>query len=357
MADGHTTLTVTYQILTNTASPFAISFYTSTDTLYDGGDSLLSSVAINAPADLAVGTHTLTYTLGVDADLVTDANESNGDYHLLAVADVAGSVDETDDDPHNEDNTAVFHGAYNYPGATRVFVHGTAAADTVFAGSSNLSLNGATFSYPAAVGLRIRVHAGADVVSSSFLGPVAIFGGDGNDRLSGGSRPDYIDGGADDDTLRGGNSPDTLLGGLGNDLLIGDKGNDLLDGGVGNDAAAFIGNMTVNASLITGIATGLGTDTLQNIENLIGSNSRTGDVLVGNDGDNILNGGNGPDTLNGGLGADTLLGGGGNDLMTAGGGCGGDGLTDFVDGGTGVDTAEDILNDPDTVIGVENVNC
>jgi hypothetical protein len=45
MADGHTTLTVTYQILTNTVSPFAISFYTSTDTLYDGGVSLLSSVS------------------------------------------------------------------------------------------------------------------------------------------------------------------------------------------------------------------------------------------------------------------------------------------------------------------------
>ena len=65
------------------------------------------------------------------------------------------------------------------------------------------------------------------------------------------------------------------------------------------------------------------------IENLTGSNSRTGDVLIGDDGDNILDGG-GNDTLDGGLGTDTLLGGGGNDMLIAGGGCGGDGSADVV---------------------------
>jgi Ca2+-binding RTX toxin-like protein len=295
--------------------------------------------------------------LGPDIDLVSDANETNSDYYLLAVADVAGAVDEVDADPYNEDNTAAFHGAYNYPGATNVFVHGTDSADTVFAGSNNLSFNGTGYYYGSAVGMRIRVHAEADTVSSNFNGPVALFGGSGNDQLSGGSKPDYIDGGEGDDLLRGKASPDTLLGGPGNDTLVGDQGNDLLDGGADNDTAAFPGNKAVNANLSTGIATGIGTDTMQNIENLTGSNSRNGDILVGDDGDNILDGGNGNDTLDGGLGADTLLGGGGDDSLTAGGDCGGDGSADVLDGGAGTDTATGVLNDPDVVIGVENVNC
>jgi Ca2+-binding RTX toxin-like protein len=230
-ADGYTTLTLTYEVLTSTVSPFAVDFYTSTDSLYDGGDSLLSTAVVNNPADLTVGVHVVTFDLGVDADLVSDANESNNDYFVLAVADVTDVVAEEDSDPHNEDNTAVFHGAYKYSGATNVFVHGTAAADTVFAGSNNLSLNGTGYLYGSAIGLRIRVHAENDVVSSNFNGPVALFGGPGNDQLSGGSKPDYIDGGEGDDTLRGNASPDPLLGGPGNDLLIGGRGDGWLNGG------------------------------------------------------------------------------------------------------------------------------
>jgi streptogramin lyase len=356
-ADGHTTLTVTYEISGTAVSPFALDFYTSTDALYDAGDTPLSSVAVNAPADLTVGLHVLTFTLGADINLVSDANESDNDYYLLAVADVTDTVTETDAGPHNEDNTAVFHGAYIYPGPTNVFVHGTDSADTVFAGSNTLSLNGTGYYYGTAIGMRIRVHAGDDVVNSNFNGPVALFGGPGSDLLSGGNKPDYIDGGEGDDTLRGNASPDILQGGPGNDLLMGDNGNDLLDGGADNDTAAFPGSTAVNANLATGLATGLGTDTLENIENLTGSNSRTGDVLIGDAGDNILDGGNGNDILDGGLGADTLLGGGGNDSLTAGGGCSGDGAVDTVNGGAGVDTAVGVLNDPDAVIDVENLNC
>ncbi|MEO1520617.1 MAG: lysophospholipase, partial [Cyanobacteria bacterium J06633_2] len=58
---------------------------------------------------------------------------------------------------------------------------------------------------------------------------------------------------------------------------------------------------------------GSGTDTLSNIDNLVGS--FYDDTLVGNSSDNILNGGEGNDILRGGLGNDTLAGGLGNDTF------------------------------------------
>jgi Ca2+-binding RTX toxin-like protein len=123
------------------------------------------------------------------------------------------------------------------------------------------------------------------------------------------------------------------------------------------DTADFAGQTAVNANLVTGVATGLGTDSLVEIENLSGSDSHIGDTLVGNNKANVLDGRNGPDRLRGGAGADTLLGGKGDDILVAGGGCGGDGAADIVDGGLGTDTALDVLADPDTVIGVETINC
>jgi hypothetical protein len=351
-ADGYSTVNVSYEINAGPAGgfPFAIQFYRSTDPVFDAGDSLLSSVAIDSPADLADGNHALALTLGVDVELVSDADESDNDYYLLAVAETGFVLPDGD-------NTAVFSGAYQYPGATNVFVHGTEAADTVFAGSNNLALNGDGYFYGEAIGLRVRVHKGDDVVSSNFTGPVALLGGPGNDLLSGGNWPDYIDGGEGDNTLRGRGGSDVLLGGPGNDLLIGGNGNDALKGGAGNDTAAFPGLTAVNANLSTGIATGLGTDTVADVENLTGSDSRVGDVLIGNNGPNILDGGNGPDVLDGRLGLDTLLGGGGNDKLTAGGGCGGDGKVDVVDGGAGFDTAVEVINDVDTLIDVESKLC
>ncbi|MFZ1463808.1 MAG: hypothetical protein WAV60_07130, partial [Anaerolineae bacterium] len=61
--------------------------------------------------------------------------------------------------------------------------------------------------------------------------------------------------------------------------------------------------------------------------------------------------------LNGGTGADTLLGDAGNDILYAGGGCGGDGALDTVKGGSGTDTAYDVLSDPDAINTVESVVC
>jgi serralysin len=103
---------------------------------------------------------------------------------------------------------------------------------------------------------------------------------------------------------------DNLSGGAGSDILDGGAGNDTLDGGTGIDFASYsavapsAGGIT--ATLANGSATindrQGGTDTLVNIEGLIGTNSN--DTLTGGAGDQWFRGQGGNDTLNGGAGSD-----------------------------------------------------
>ena len=101
-------------------------------------------------------------------------------------------------------------------------------------------------------------------------------------------------------TLDGGAGNDLLRGDFGNDVLIGGLGNDTLEGGTGIDTASYAGasgTVQVNlepfsvppgdydglpaVELPGGTAIGAaGTDTLVDIENLIGSAFT--DLLVGN---------------------------------------------------------------------------
>jgi len=132
-------------------------------------------------------------------------------------------------------------------------------------------------------------------------------------------------------------------------MAMGGLGDDTIDGGAGNDWANYnnfyLGNTTINAidaNLITGLATGEGSDTLIGIENIEGSESH--DVLTGNAQPNWLRGNGGRDTLMGGAGNDTLDGGWdteadslqageGDDLLLARG-------PDTLDGGVGLDKVQ-----------------
>ncbi|MBL0507784.1 retention module-containing protein [Aeromonas caviae] len=150
-----------------------------------------------------------------------------------------------------------------------------------------------------------------------------------------------------DEILIGGSGNDTLNGNAGNDILLGGLGNDTLNGGNGNDTASYFDSaagvtVTVNgANQNTG---GAGTDSLSNMENLVGSmfnDSLTGDgnanVLSGLAGNDILSGGGGDDLLIGGTGSDTLTGGAGKDTFKwmAGDAGGTDTIKDFTTGANG----------------------
>ncbi len=102
-----------------------------------------------------------------------------------------------------------------------------------------------------------------------------------------------------------------------NNTLYAGAGNNSLDGGTGTDTVSYVyAAAGVTVSLATSLAQttgGSGSDTLLNIENLVGSNAN--DSLTGNSGANNLSGGAGNDLLSGGLGNDLLTGGLGSDII------------------------------------------
>ena len=171
-----------------------------------------------------------------------------------------------------------------------------------------------------------------NVIGSNFGD--SLTGDDGDNVLSGGGGMDFLTG-------FGGN--DTLLGGAGNDIFMdGGAGDDIIDGGAGVDQVTYAGaGSAVTVNLVTGVVTGgLGNDTLNAVENVIGSNFN--DTITGNDNNNALLGQNGNDTIVGNGGDDTLNGGAGNDNLQ--GGAGNDSLigaagNDTLNGGSGIDTA------------------
>jgi Ca2+-binding RTX toxin-like protein len=212
---------------------------------------------------------------------------------------------------------------------------------------------------------------GADIIDGGGGGGDTLTGDDGDDTLIGSAHADFLHGGAGDDFLVGGQENDALDGGPGidtasyasdgavtvdleltsaqntggggtdtltsienligsgfNDTLSGDAGdnvitggagNDTLDGRGGSDTASYAGASGVSVSLLlsgqqfTGhlFSLGAGSDTLVNIENLLGS--AFNDTLTGDAGNNVLSGSAGDDTLDGGAGDDTLIGGLGDD--------------------------------------------
>lgn len=157
------------------------------------------------------------------------------------------------------------------------------------------------------------------------LGSVTLIGGGGNDLLQGGNADDSLDGGAGNDTLQGNTGNDTLTGALGNDSLLGGEDTDLL-----------LESGNVNFTLTDRSLTGVGTDSLTDVETAIltggAGNNRLiatafslggvtliggagNDSLMGSSLDDSLDGGAGNDTLRGGTGDDTLIGGTGSDAL------------------------------------------
>jgi Ca2+-binding RTX toxin-like protein len=178
----------------------------------------------------------------------------------------------------------------------------------------------------------------------------ALRAGGGNDVITGGGLNDTIYGDSGSDTLNGGAGHDRLLGGSSSDTLVGGAGNDFLDGGSSNDTAGYAASTAaVTVNLVSGIATGDGSDTLLNIENVTGSNfadritgSSLANILVGGSGNDILHGGSGDDTLTGGSGTDQLFGDAGHDTLKW-------DSADSFDGASGFDTLDLNSSSADTI--------
>lgn len=297
-ADGQKTLTVQYQILNvPVTGPLSLRFLQSTDTLADGADTVLSTVAISNVADLAVGSHSVNFTIGSQVLLPgAGVAENANDYFILAVAGPNNVVSETDSDPLNEDNTVAFVGAYAT--STSIFLHGGLASDTVSliypataSGNVVVGLSGSvgatySYSYKSTGQFRLRTHGGNDTVNVVNSANVA-------------ARPMFELGGDGDDVLNGASGSDTLNGGAGNDTLSGLLGNDSLDGGTGNNT--LIESANVNFTLTNTKLIGVGTDSLANLQAA---------VLTGGTGANVF-------TVSGWTGSGSLSGMGGNDQIVA----------------------------------------
>ncbi|RZJ44652.1 MAG: tandem-95 repeat protein, partial [Brevundimonas sp.] len=214
-------------------------------------------------------------------------------------------------------------------------------------------------------------NASANVITGG-AGADVLFGLDGNDTLRGGAGLNTLHGGLGDDTYviesasdvivelagegidtvrttlstwtlgtnlenltyagtgaftgTGNAAANVITGGAGDDILIGGAGNDTLIGGAGKDTASYAtATGAVDVRLnggVTRIDGHGGIDTLIGIENVTGSSFD--DLLIGDNGANVLRGG---------LGRDTLIGLDGDDILE-----GGEGLANTLQGGRGDDT-------------------
>jgi FG-GAP repeat protein/hemolysin type calcium-binding protein len=201
---------------------------------------------------------------------------------------------------------------------------GLGGDDLLDGGDGDDTLNGGDGHDTLAGGLGrdVASYAGATAGVTINLGDAAAqdTGGSGIDLLSdiedliGSASRDNLSGDGANNLLRGGDGADTLSGGDGADTLAGGEGDDLLAGNDGVDTAdysAATAAIAVNLGYNPQDTGGAGTDTLLDIDNLIGS--AHDDALTGDDGANQLEGGDGADSLAGGDGDDTLAGGDGLD--------------------------------------------
>lgn len=224
---------------------------------------------------------------------------------------------------------------------------GDGSGDDSYAGGAGIdTLDYGAATGPVTIDVQNETAVGGGTGSDSFTGLEIYRGGGGNDILLGGDEADFLRGGDGADLILGNDGDDDLAGDEGDDSLQGgggddrfearsDAGNDVIDGGEGIDTLDYSGviaSATVNLATGTATALGFGTDTILNIERVVGS--ETGDTITGSAGNDTIEGGRGDDVINSGAGNDRIQGDSGNDTIF---GSLGD---DTIDGGTG----EDVLD-------------
>ena len=263
----------------------------------------LSRDATLDDADLTVATFTISSlpaktTSSLLVDIAMKNRVPKGTYYGIVMLDTTSKVKEFDE-TNNVATSAFASMTVLNPLASQIVLMGTDVDDLY-----RISQKGDVITIDRN-GVPQTVHSG-DVLSFH------IETGGGNDQVyvdQSVVQPMFIHGGAAHDTLVGGSGTDTIRGALGNDRIAGRFGNDWLYGDAGNDRL---------------------------------NGDAGADRLFGADGNDYLDGGSSNDWLYAGGGVDILVGGNGNDLLHT-----LDGESDTVDGGAGVDTAEE---DPQDVL-------
>ena len=144
-------------------------------------------------------------------------------------------------------------------------------------------------------------------VLMGLSGDDQLYGVGGADQLYGGAGLDYLSGGTEDDYLSGGSEADTFFGGAGNDIIVGGAGDDqyydITTGDIIVDYAGQ-GNDRIFTEVSYGLSSGSEIETLSTTANVSVFNinltgNTLGNIIIGNNGVNILDGGLGNDTLYG----------------------------------------------------------
>ena len=129
---------------------------------------------------------------------------------------------------------------------------------------------------------------GADVLVGAFSPDFDSTGVDGNDVLAGGNGNDLLTAGSGNNQLFGGNGDDVLVSGSESEILAGGAGFDTVSFQevelTGGSRRGVVVDLRIEASQDTRY----GTDTLSSIENVVGT--RRGDVIMGNDRNNVIDG-------------------------------------------------------------------
>jgi Ca2+-binding RTX toxin-like protein len=218
--------------------------------------------------------------------------------------------------------TASGWGADTLSNFTKVI--GSSFGDTITGSTGNNSITGGTGNdlFNATIGNDTYVGGGGtDTLSYAGIGSAVTLHLDTGSSVDALSNTNTFSGIAsfigsnNGDTIYGSTANDSVLGGSGNDQFYASLGLDTLSGGGGTNTINFANAtnaMTVN--LTTGTATGWGTDTLTNFQNIIGSSR--GDTITGSTGNNSITGGSGNDLFNSTIGNDTYVGGGGTDRLS-----------------------------------------
>ena len=270
----------------------------------DAGNNFIDGGAGNDTVDGGAGDDVLVG--GAGTDTVSFASSANAVNASLATGTATG--DGNDQFFQFENLTGSAHDDTLTGDAAANTIDGGAGDDLLDGGAGNDTLIGG-----AGTDTATYANASGAVVVNLTTGVAS--GGAGNDTLSG---IENLIGSSFSDTLTGNSAANVIEGGAGNDTIDGGAGNDTIIGGAGTDTLSFASQTSssvgITVDMNAGTATGHGTDTFSEMENVTGGSGS--DTITGDAGNNVINGGSRNDTISGGAGDDTLIGGAGTDTVT-----------------------------------------